>query len=137
MNDASDRGGDGKPALFLATDGNELSISYSRLPSATGPRAAEIFIRHSNNLELGRSSPGDAALAASKGVFVQERDENTLRVMVFAATNTNELGSGVLATLHMRRSDERPAAAEILLDNPVFAPRAALRGLKIGDPVSF
>lgn len=123
--------------LNLEASGDDLSLIYVRAAGAPGPRVAEIIIQHSDNLRFDSAEPGEAATAAGKNVIAQRRGATTLRVTMFAYSNTEELGTGLLARLQMTRADDRPAHAEILLDKPLFAPRLAQRGLKVSDPIEF
>ena len=123
--------------LDLLWTQDALVLAYDRAPDQKGPRMAEIVIRHSGNVRFDHVEAGEAAMAAGKRVIVQAQDETTMRVLVFATQNTTEVDSGTLATLYMERTDEESARAEILLDKPVFAPRAALEGLHVGEAVTF
>ena len=124
--------------LKLAGDEDRLTIQYVRGTSARhGPRVVDLLIAHSDNLSFVSAQPGPAATAANKMVIVQKASRTKLRVLLFSGGNTNELDSGLLTTLRMQRTDERPARAEILLERPLFAPAAALEGLAMSDPVVF
>ncbi len=121
--------------LSLHTDDDALIVSYARGSEATGPRVVELFIRHSEHLVFDSAVAGDAATAAGKELIVQERDAQTLRVLLFSSSNALSLDTGTLATLRMKRSSAAPAQAEILLGQPMFAPQTAEQGLRVSDPI--
>lgn len=119
----------------LAGDETRFELRYARGAAKAGPRVAEVMIDRSANLELVGYQAGDAATLAGKQVVVQEPSPDQLRVLLFSPSSITELGSGVLATLQLRRSGAAGATLDLNTSKPIFAPAPANEGLAIGDPL--
>jgi hypothetical protein len=121
-------GGEGKS--------HELALKYVRGEGASGPRVVELFVRLSKNLTYDDAEPGGAADRAGKDVVVQDKGDGLLRVLAYSSASLSELDTGDLVSLTVHKTGELPASAEILTDNPMFAPQAASDGLLVAEPLS-
>jgi hypothetical protein len=113
----------------------ELVLEYSG-SAVQGPRVAEFHVEHSENLVFSSSEAGAAAAAAGKEVAVQAKDSRHTRVVVYSASSTATIGSGVIVKLRFARTGGETATAKILTDRPLFAPKEAQAGLQVSEPLS-
>ena len=117
-----------------ATTALEVAIAFERSDEAVGPRIAEMFLDHSENLHFLEAQAGAAAIAAGKTVIGQPKSNERVRVIVFSA-GAEELGTGHLATVRFSGIGDGPFAIQLASDNQIFAPVEANGNLLVGDAV--
>lgn len=112
----------------------EVSVNFSLEAGKSGPRVAEIFLRHSGNLKYESFKKGGAVLDAEKQLVVQPTKDG-LRAVIFSSANLENLESGALVQYRFTKTDDSPATLEVMTEKPIFAPEEANHGLLVGDPV--
>ncbi len=109
-----------------------LELRYNRREGQEGPRAAEIWLKHSAGLAFESAEALAAATDAGKTVHAQARPDGELRLVVYGTATLDRLGSGPLARLHFRRGDAAgPHTVEILARMPIFAPAEVNQGVHL------
>jgi hypothetical protein len=134
-----DNGTQNSITLVASADSNldVIAIHFEKAPAAHGPRVAELRLSLSDNLSFVSAHAGEALQAAGKDLIAQVDNEGVIRLVAFAGSNVNEVGSGVLATVKVKRQGSGPSTATLLLDNPLFAPAEANEGLLVNGQVTF
>ena len=109
-----------------------IELQYSLQPNSEGPRAIELFLTYPQEWEYEKVDALPAVVQANKRLIVQEKEPGLLRVIVFASTNLDRIGSGGLAAFHFYTNNQ---AGEIAIRNqmPVFAPVETNEGLVLGE----
>ncbi len=130
-----------RPKLWLAMAGqtddvSKVDVHFVQGTEVEGPRVLELRVALSGPVELLSAERGTALEHAEKEFIVQQREPGVVRLVAYAASNTHEVDSGLLARLKLRRTGPGAIRADLLTDRPVFAPAAAQQGLWIGDPLS-
>lgn len=112
-----------------------VDLFFTRAPERPGPRMMELFVRPSGGLTYLEAETLAAATLADKQVVVQQQEDGTLRLLVFATDNLNRLDSGPLVRLAFSVSGGQ-ATLELLERRPIFAPAEADFGITLGKSLS-
>lgn len=118
-------------------DDADVSVNFEKAADSQGPRVAELRLSLSPDLTFVSAQAGPALTEAGKDLIAQVEEDGVIRLVALSASSAAEIGSGVLATVKVRRSGSGPSTAELLLDRPLFAPQEATQGLLIDAKVTF
>ena len=113
--------------------GTAIDLYHNRPLAERGPRMMELFVQLSGDLRYLRHEPLAASLAAEKGLVVQPRDDGTLRIVLFATTNTLRIASGPLARLWLEGAR---GTVSFVNHRPIFAPPEADQAIVLGKPLT-
>lgn len=114
--------------------GLEVHVDFERSPQAAGPRIAELYIEHSENMQWVDATAGPAAVASNKTVLGQAKSNGRVRVIVYSAS-AEQLESGRIASLRFEGTGDGPFTVRLSDDNQIFAPVEANGNLLVGDAV--
>ncbi|MEW5850754.1 MAG: hypothetical protein AB2A00_18345 [Myxococcota bacterium] len=111
----------------VAPDEVVYVVSFPSNGTALPPRMAEVFLRHSDDLELVEAVALAGALGAGK-TLVSQAKPGVARLVLYAADNTNALLPGDWVAVRFRKVVSGPARAELAYDRTSFAPATVIPG---------
>jgi len=113
-----------------------VDLYYQRPEGQVGPRAAELWLQCSENLELRDAQALDASIKAGRTVIAQaDKEPRRVRLVIFGTQSLDAMDTGPLARLTFRLTDSGTVSLAILNRQPLFAPGEANQGLTLGDPL--
>ncbi len=121
----------------IGESGPFLTLTHFKPSTTQGPRVAEIRLALSSDLTFVSAQAGSALNESGKELITQVDGNGVIRLVAVSASSVSEIGSGVLATVTVKRKGTGPSTAEILLDSPLFAPAVANEGLLVDGKVTF